>query len=234
MAIRKRATTQPMKTGRTPNRKLGVPSRPLLLIGAGAGCGRCSRPGRSVNCGTAAVVSALRLSARAMLPFYRTVATDRAFARRWSDNVVGLRLDGMKRQLKHAAPLAARLQKGIGTNGIGYFIDYPAPGTADVFATGVTIPPGTLQFYFSSAAHGAVAADLLPFCRALAANHAYAAALVAAMDAADARAAEALVRSRVRSGALRTVDAAPDYLALDFKPAGSRYIYRSLFFREGV
>lgn len=234
MAIQRIAAKRPTKLGKTPNRKLGVPGRPLLLIGAGAGCGKCGRSPRRENCGSAAVVSALRLTARAMLPFYRTIAADRTFARRWSDNVVGLQLDGLKRQLGEASPQAGRLEQGIGTNGIGYFIDYPAPGTADVFATGITIPPGTVQYYFPPAAHRALAADLLPLCRALAANHAYTAALVAAMDAADEHTATALVRSRIRSKAFRAVEAAPDYLALDFKPAGSRYIYRSLFFREGV
>lgn len=218
--------------GKASNRKFGVPGRPLLLVGGG--CGKDGRSCRSRRSGLEAVRSAMRLAARAMLPFYRQVAADGAFARRWSDSVVGLRLDDMKQQLGEASPLAGRLEQGLGTNGIGYFVDYPALGTADAYATGITIPPGKVQFYFSPAAHRAVAAALLPFCRALAADRRYASALVAAMEAGNARAAESLVRSCVRANALHAVDAAPGYLSLDFKPAGSKYVYRNLFFREGV
>lgn len=140
----------------------------------------------------------------------------------------------MKRQLGQASPLAGRLEQGLGTNGIGYFIDYPSPGTQDVYATGITIPPGSVQFYFAPGAHRAVAAALLPFCGALSRSRGYAFALASAMARGDRRAVSALVRSRVRAGELRAVDGAPGYLALDFKPDGSKYVYRNLFFREGL
>ncbi|MFD2332364.1 hypothetical protein ACFSR7_24165 [Cohnella sp. GCM10020058] len=180
------------------------------------------------------VASALRLSARAMLPFYRKVASDGRFANRWSRSVVELRLDDMKRQLRAASPLAGRLEQGLGTNGIGYFIDYPSPGTQDAYATGITIPPGSVQFYFAPGAHRAVAAALLPFCRALATDRRYALALASAMARSERSAVNRLVRSCVIAGDLRAVDGAPGYLALDFKPPGSKYIYRNLFFREGL
>jgi|GEM_PF-1160851 len=225
-AVRKNAVVR-----KTSNRKFGVPGRPLLLVGTGCEKKSCSRRDKRE---TEAVLTALRLSARAMFPFYRRIAADGAFAQRWSDSVVGLSLDDMKRQLGEASPLAGRLEQGLGTNGIGYFVDYPAPGTADAYATGITIPPGTVQFYFPPAAHRIVAAALLPFCRALATDREYAAALVAAMEAGDAKEADSLVRSRIRANALNAVDASPGYLALDFKPAGSKYVYRNLFFREGV
>ncbi|SFB21411.1 hypothetical protein SAMN05216312_104488 [Cohnella sp. OV330] len=180
------------------------------------------------------VARALRLSARAMLPFYRAVASNGRFANRWSSSVVELRLDDMKRQLREASPLAGRLEQGLGTNGIGYFIDFPSPGTQDAYATGITIPPGSVQFYFAPGAHRAVAAALLPFCGALAADRGYAYALAAAMARGERSAVSALVRSRVRALELRAVEGSPGYLALDFKPAGSKYAYRNLFFREGL
>lgn len=181
-----------------------------------------------------AAASALRLSARAMLPFYLRIAENGRFADRWSRSVVELRLDDMKRQLGQASPLAGRLEQGLGTNGIGYFVDYPSPGKQAVYATGITIPPGSVQFHFAPSAHRTVAAALLPLCAALAINRGYAYALASAMARGDRRAVSALVRSRVRAGELRAVDGSPGYLALDFKPAGSKYVYRSLFFREGL
>ncbi|MDG0789844.1 hypothetical protein OMP38_02525 [Cohnella ginsengisoli] len=83
-------------------------------------------------------------------------------------------------------------------------------------------------------AHRAVAAALLPFVSALAADRGYAIVLASAMARGDRRAVSALVRRSVRSGDLRAVDGSPGYLALDFKPAGSKYAYRNLFFREGL
>ncbi|MFC3800188.1 hypothetical protein [Cohnella sp. GCM10012308] len=193
----------------------------------------------SCRCGGAtpdirSVANALRLSAHAMLPFYRKVAANGRFAKRWSRSVVELRLDDMKRQLREASPLAGRLEQGLGTNGIGYFIDYPSPGTQDAYATGITIPPGSVQFYFAPGAHRTVAAALLPFCRALATDREFALALASAMARRDRSAVNRLVRSCVIAGGLRAVDGEPGYLALDFKPPGSKYVYRNLFFREGL
>ncbi|CAI6053644.1 hypothetical protein [Cohnella sp. JJ-181] len=211
-------------------------SRPLLLRGDICCTGNRGAPGRRADRRPSirSVAGALRLSARAMLPFYREVAANRRFAERWSRDIVALRLDDMKRRLAQASPLAGRLEQGIGTNGIGYFVDYPSPGTTDAYATGITIPPGTVQFYFAPGAHRAVAAALLPFCGALASDRGYAYALASAMERADRGAVSALVRRRVKAGELRAVDGAPGYLALDFKPPGSRYVYRNLFFREGL
>ncbi len=226
-----RKSCRTAKSGAVPKHK---GSRPLLLVGAQCGGRRGSCRSSDRTRAVRAAASALRLSARAMLPFYRRIAKNGRFADRWSRSVVELRLDDMKRQLGQASPLAGRLEQGLGTNGIGYFVDYPSPGTQEVYATGITIPPGSVQFHFAPGAHRTVAAALLPLCAALARNRGYAYALASAMTRGDRRAVSVLVRSRVRAGELRAVDGAPGYLALDFKPAGSKYIYQSLFFREGL
>ncbi|MDI4645278.1 hypothetical protein [Cohnella hashimotonis] len=209
-------------------------SKPLLLRGEICGTNKSTSCRRVDKRAIRSVARALRLSARAMLPFYREVAASGRFADRWSRSIVELRLDDMKRQLREASPLAGRLEQGLGTNGIGYFIDYPSPGTKDAYATGITIPPGSVQFYFAPGAHRAVAAALLPFCYALATSREYAFSLASAMARTDRRALVRFVRSRIRTADLRAIDGAPGYLALDFKPQGSKYIYRNLFFREGL
>src|SRR5690606_13401231 len=86
----------------------------------------------------------LQKTAVSMLPFYRAVATSKSFATMWSRAVVTANLDMMKKLLDSAAPQAAR--QGLGTNGIGYFVDFVFAKL--VYTNGTTIPPGTVQFVF--------------------------------------------------------------------------------------
>lgn len=64
----------------------------------------------------------LRKISAAMLPFYKAIATRRAFAVQWSRAVVQGNLDRMKSLLCSVAPFAAK--QGLGTNGIGYFVSF--------------------------------------------------------------------------------------------------------------
>lgn len=174
----------------------------------------------------------LRQVAKAMLPFYRKIAGNRSFAGQWSTAVITADLSLMGRLLSSIPTLAGA--ENYGTNGIGYFISFPFPLPVAFYTNGTTIPPGTVQFTFSTRAHRAVALAVLPFYRKLASSRCYAEALAAAINRNHAKTVNALVRRLIKTKSLKSVTVEEHGVALLFKPAFSKYPYRNLLFQESM
>lgn len=172
----------------------------------------------------------LQRTARTMLPFYQRIAKDKVYAERWSSAVVELELEEMLRLLRAAAPVK-RLQP-IATNGIGYFVTFPYEKGDVELVNGTTIPPGSVQFTFSTRAHRDVAKAILPLYRTLANNRPYAEALSKAIEKRDERIVGMMVRQLVKSKRLKSVVIEHPGFALEFKFPYNRFVYRNLLFRE--
>ncbi|ADO57937.1 hypothetical protein [Paenibacillus polymyxa] len=172
----------------------------------------------------------LRKISAVMLPFYKAIATQRAFAVQWSRAVVQGNLDRMKSLLCSVAPFAAK--QGLGTNGIGYFVSFLAQPPMLYYTNGTTIPPGTVQFTFEPKVHRALAKTVFPLYRELARNECFASALAKAINRQDQRAVHVMIRSLIPSSALKSVDIEDGGFALLFKYPFSKYPYRNLLFRE--
>ncbi|MNJ35238.1 hypothetical protein D3C77_299690 [compost metagenome] len=190
--------------------------------GCECGCGCASFDNSKVN------ASVLQKTAASMLPFYSAVATNKKFATLWSRAVVTANLKLMKRLLASAAPHAAR--QGLGTNGIGYFVDFGFPKL--VYTNGTTIPPGTVQFVFDPKVHQAIARAMLPLYRRLACDRTFACKLAIAIRHGNRRLVNLLVRSRVHTAALKAIKIEDEGIALSFKYPFSKFKYRNLLFRE--
>lgn len=172
----------------------------------------------------------LQKTAANMLPFYRAVATSKRFATLWSRAVVTGNLKLMKKLLASVAPHAAR--QGLGTNGIGYFVDFGFPKL--VYTNGTTIPPGTVQFEFDPKVHQAIARAVLPLYHSLACDRTFARKLASAIRRGNRRLVNLLVRSRVHTAALKAVNIEDEGIALSFNFPFSKFLYRNLLFGERV
>lgn len=172
----------------------------------------------------------LQRVARAMSPFYRLIAGNRLYAKRWSRAVVAADLARMERLLRLASPVAAR--QGLASNGIGYFVTFAAPAPVDNYLNGVSIPPGSVQFFFETRAHRWVARHVVPFYETLAQNKSYAGRLSRAILRRDADAAGRLIRARIRTPHLRSVAVEDDGVVLTFAFPFSRHPYQNVLCRE--
>ncbi|WP_342772886.1 hypothetical protein [Paenibacillus lentus] len=198
--------------------------------------GRARWRGRSGGCECGAAgfnkskvnANVLQKTAASMLPFYSTVATSKRFATRWSRAVVTANLDLMKKLLAPVAPGAAR--QGLGVNGIGYFIDFSFPKL--VYTNGTTIPPGSVQFMFEPKVHQAMAQAVLPLYDRLVSDRPFACKLAIAIRRNNSQLVSLLVRSVVRTQALKSVEIEDQGTALTFKFPFSRFKYRNLLYGE--
>lgn len=163
--------------------------------------------------------------ARRMLPFYRRIVNNNVYARNWSQAVVEADLDRMERLFNRASPRSGAL---LGTSAIGYNADFEFPRPFELYGNGTTIIPGTAQFVFPPRAHQAVALAVLPFYRSLALNRSFALALAAAIEANNLRTVRVLVRSRIKTKALRDIRIEDSGITLTFRFSFSRYTYRNL------
>ncbi|MFC4775187.1 hypothetical protein ACFO9Q_00130 [Paenibacillus sp. GCM10023252] len=174
----------------------------------------------------------LRKVARTMLPFYQAIASRPAYAAKWSAAVVDADLDSMKKLLSEVSAELGRL--AYGTNGIGYFITFGFRGSDYGYTNGTTIPPGTVQFKFQTNVHRRLARAVIPYYRALAYRPAYREAVVRSIRDGHSDHLERIVRSKVKSSALKSVQVESSGTALTFKYRSSKYAYRNLLFLEGV
>jgi hypothetical protein len=196
----------------------------LSAVVSPGGSGKEMKGGESITAG------ALQKVARRMVPFYLKVARNGLYAGRWSDAVVKLNLDRLDGLLRLASPKIGR--NHIGTNGIGYFVDFPFKAPLREYTNGTTIPPGTVQFVFEHQAHRAVAEAVLPLYRTLALNRRFAAELARAIRAEDSEAVANLVKRCVRTAALKSIAAQANGFALTFRFASSSYPYRNVLYGE--
>ncbi|WP_108721989.1 hypothetical protein [Paenibacillus ihuae] len=174
----------------------------------------------------------LRRVAKAMLPFYRKIAGNRSFARQWSAAVVKADLSLMGRLLSGIPTLAG--VNNYGTNGIGYFISFPFPLPVAFYTNGTTIPPGSVQFTFSTMVHRAVARSVLPFYKKIAVSQSYAEDLAVAINSNQSKTVNAMVRRYIKSQTLKSITIEEHGLALLFKTRFSKYPYRNLLFQESM
>ncbi len=173
---------------------------------------------------------ALQKVAKSMLPFYRKIATNRTFAGQWTTAVTSADLTLMGKLLATIPTLSRTMD--YGTNGIGYFVSFPFPLPIAFYTNGTTIPPGTVQFTFSTRAHRSIACAVLPLYRKLATCWSFAEAFARAIENKDSKAITYMVRKWATTSALKTVTIEDSGVALLFKPKFSKYPYRNLLFRE--
>lgn len=113
-----------------------------------------------------------------------------------------------------------------------YFISFPFPLPVAFYTNGTTIPPGSVQFTFSTTVHRAVARAVLPFYKKLAVSLSYAENLAAAINRNHSKTVNAMVRRFIKAQTLKSVTIEEHGLALLFKTRFSKYPYRNLLFQE--
>lgn len=171
----------------------------------------------------------LQQVARAMLPFYRKIASNQKYAQQWSKAIVTADLDRMEKMLAWVSKEAGR--QGLGTNAIGYFVSFDDDDLGS-YTNGTTIPPGSVQFYFNTRAHRTMIRALVPLYRKLACSRSFAVRLAAAIRRKDSLMVERLVRRFVRTHALKSVKIEDGGMAFTFKYGFSKYSYDHLLLRE--
>ncbi|PYI53054.1 hypothetical protein [Paenibacillus flagellatus] len=172
---------------------------------------------------------ALRRTAGAVIPLYRKIASDGAYARRWTRAVRTLDLGRMIRLFEETRPIG---RLGLATNGIGFFVTVPFPAPLQEYTNGTSIPPGTTQFRFGTKANRTIAAAVLPLYRTIRDCPPFASALSAAIRRRNLRRVRELVHSRVRSRFLRDVTLIESGFAMEFRIPGDKFPYLNEFFRE--
>jgi len=166
---------------------------------------------------------------KAMLPFYKAIANHSKYASQWSKAVKSGDLERMQKLLRLVSP---SLGKELGSNGIGYFITFPFPKSDVYFTNGTTIPPGSVQFLFETRVHRSIARSVLPLYRKLSASRAFALALARSIRQGNTKAVARMIRSYVRTPALKSVSIESSGFALLFDYPFSKYKYRNLLIRE--
>ncbi|RUS45705.1 hypothetical protein [Cohnella sp. AR92] len=172
----------------------------------------------------------LQSVAKAMLPFYNEIARNGTYAASWSKAVIDADLDRMQKLLRQVSP---SIGDSLGSNAIGYFISFSFADPDVSYTNGTTIPPGSVQFFFETRVHRAIARSVLPFYRKIATSRAFALALAKAIRQREVLSVRRLTRSLVRTAALRSVTIEDSGIALSFKHSFSRYSYRNLLLLEG-
>lgn len=172
----------------------------------------------------------LQRVASSMLPFYRAIAGRRTYAEQWTKAVIEADLGRMQKLLRLVSPVASR--QSIASNGIGYFVIFRVPKPIDQYTNGTTIEPGSVQFFFETRIHRAIACAVLPLYRALASNRLLASALARGIRRGDKAAVSAIVRGFVRTPALKSIEIQDAGIGLMFKYKSSKYIYRNWLFHE--
>lgn len=175
----------------------------------------------------------LRLVAKAMLPFYETIGNNSRYAKAWSKAVVRADLQRLEKLYFKVSP---NVKQSIGTNAIGYFINFTLRKSFYQYVNATAIPPGTVQFRFERRVHQAIARAVIPLYRELAANPFFTRAFAKAINRNDKRALRFMVKSLVKTRRLRSVK--PDGnggIILSFKYPFSKYMYQNvLFFDNGL
>lgn len=172
----------------------------------------------------------LQQVALTMLPFYRKIASNPKYAQQWSKAVVAADLDRMGKMLKSVSREAGR--QGLGSNAIGYFVSFSEDHHSSAYMNGTTIPPGSVQFHFSTRVHRAIARVVIPLYRKLACSRSFAMSLADAIRKNDSLIVERLVRNLVQTQALKSVKIEDGGMVLVFKHSFSKYSYQNLLLRE--
>lgn len=170
----------------------------------------------------------LQRIARQMLPFYKATACNRKYAAAWSRAIVAADLDAMIKLLRKVSPVLGK--QGLGTNAIGYFISFEFCKLG--YSNGVTIPPGTVQFKFETRVNQAMTRAFLPLYRKLASSRSFADKLARAIRRKDQARVIAIIRSVVKSPALKAVIIEDAGFVLVFKFPFSKFRYQNLLFLE--
>ncbi|MDF2961073.1 MAG: hypothetical protein K0S39_2808 [Paenibacillus sp.] len=174
-------------------------------------------------------VPVLQRVAAAMLPFYRRIALDASYAEAWSRAVRRIDLTVMQRLFTKV--VTAKFS-ALGTNGIGYFADFPAGRPILLYTNGTTFIPGTVQFFFPVRFHRAVAKAVLPLYRKIVNKPAFAQQIVRAIRLGDQRTLVRLVRSVICTGALRSIRIQSSGFRLGFRFPGLKHTLFNIFSRE--
>lgn len=191
---------------------------------------RAAQAAVSQNANRFVTARVLRATARAMLPFYRTVASSRTYANRWSRAVVSLDVTLMDRLFRLASPRARKPL--VGTDGRGYIVNFEFKGPVNLYGSGTENTSPGARFVFEPRVHQAIACAVVPPYRTLAVNSAFARALALAIRRGESRIVELMVRSLVTVPQLKRVTIEESGIALAFRYSFSKYEYEHFLFHE--
>ncbi|WP_052703131.1 hypothetical protein [Paenibacillus beijingensis] len=174
----------------------------------------------------------LAKTAAVMLPLYKELAKSRLFASKWCQAVREADLGTIQKLFRSKVP-SARIES-LSTNGIGFFVDLSFPKPLEYYTNATTIPPGTVQFTYSSSVIRRLSASVLPFYRGLSSSPLYAKSVANAVRLGDKRKLNLLIRLYVKSTFLIAVETGPSGFSLAFKYPAERYVYMNEFFHESL
>ncbi|MDO7905224.1 hypothetical protein Q5741_02200 [Paenibacillus sp. JX-17] len=171
----------------------------------------------------------VRSVARAMLPFYRKIASNKTFASQWGRAVVDVNVTEMQRLFRLASPLAKNPLPGSFKSGYNVYFEFK--GKIDIYGVDILLPPGTLKLISQEIrAHQKMAQAILPLYRALASDTPFAEVWARAIRAGNTAKIDALVRRRIPTPALRSISIGGSGVTLTFKFAFSPYTYEHLLY----
>jgi hypothetical protein len=165
-----------------------------------------------------------------LLPFYRKIAVNRAFSIKWAKAVRQADVSTMVKLLRSVVPKPP--YAALASNGIGYFIDYPFPKPIYAYTNATSLRPGTIQFTFNSTIHRNIAKAILPLYNEIVCNTPYAAKLVQCIRSNNTAFLERLIRSKVTTKRLVSIEIRCSGMFLGFRYPASRYVYYNEFFRD--
>ncbi|MBP1990497.1 hypothetical protein [Paenibacillus eucommiae] len=176
-------------------------------------------------------VKVLRKVALNMLPFYRKIACNRVFSVKWAKAVREADLDTMLKMFRSvvSVPLSS-----FATNAIGYFIDFPFSEPIGPYTNATSLRPGTTQFTFNSTIHQHIAKAILPLYTEIIRNPHYTALIVRAIRNNNQAFLDRLIRSKVITKRLISIDIDYSGMFLGFRYPASKFVYYNQFFRERI
>lgn len=163
----------------------------------------------------------LQQTGRRMEPFYRRVATDESYARRFCEALAESDLEKIEQMLKEASPKIGHTYPG--TSGIGIFVGLPFGKPIEIYTNGTTLSPGTTQLTFQPEAFQRISRAILPLYHRFARYPVYTGKLARALQKKDPEAAVKLLRAVVKDEALRSMTVVDSGVILRFRFPFTRY-----------
>jgi hypothetical protein len=172
----------------------------------------------------------LRKVTAIMLPFYQKIASSRSYSVKWARAVRQADLSTLMQLFHSVVPKAQ--YASFSTNAIGYFIDFPFPKPIYAYTNATSLRPGTTQFTFNSVIHSQIATAIVPLYQEIVRNPSYAALIVKAVRSHNQAFLIRLIRSKVTTSRLTTIEIQYSGMSLGFRYPGSKYTYYNEFFRD--
>ncbi|NMO98175.1 hypothetical protein [Paenibacillus lemnae] len=171
----------------------------------------------------------LRYVARALLPFYRKISSNKVYATQWSRAVVNIDTTEMLRLFRLASPSVPNPLPGTFKSGYNIYFEFKGP--IDIYGVDTLLPPGTIKrLSQETRAHQQMAMAIVPLYNALETDPAFAQNMAKAIRSGNTQRAASLVRRYVTTPELRSVKVEGSGITLAFKFAFSSLTYEHLLY----